>query len=63
VLVVPLIYLAATNWLENFSFRAPLSWEAFIAPPLILFTITMVTILSISLKAALASPVNALRQE
>jgi putative ABC transport system permease protein len=63
ILVVPLIYFAATSWLENFSFRTPVSWEAFVAPPLILLTITMVTILSISLKAALASPVTALRQE
>jgi len=37
--------------------------EALVAPPLILLIITMITILSISLKAALASPINALRQE
>jgi putative ABC transport system permease protein len=63
VIVVPVVWYTAKRWLESFSFRAPLSWEIFVMPPLLLMLITLATIISISLKSALSNPVKSLRYE
>jgi putative ABC transport system permease protein len=63
VITVPLIYWAGDQWLNNFTFRIPLGWQLFVLPPLLLTFITLTTISIISIRAALESPVRALRQE
>ena len=59
----PVIYFAAHRWLENFSYRTRLGWEVFVVPPALLLLVTLATVISISLKAALSNPVHALRNE
>jgi len=63
VIALPVIYWAGENWLENFSTRIPLRWEIFVLPPVLLMTITLITIISVSVKAMVEAPVRALRQE
>lgn len=63
VIAMPIIYLAADEWLSGFAFRISLSWFIFVVPPLLLLGISLLTIGWQSFKAALANPVNSLRNE
>jgi putative ABC transport system permease protein len=63
IIAAPLIYFGGNRWLQNFSYRIPLGWQIFALPPLFLLLITWLTIVGISLKAALGNPVKALRHE
>ena len=63
VISVPLIYLAARQWLDNFAFRIGMDWQIFLLPPIFLLSISVATIVLISLRAALMSPVVSLRHE
>ena len=62
-ITVPVIYWGSHEWLQNFTFRIPLTWQMFALPPVLLIIITLVTIGVTSLKAALETPIRALRQE
>jgi len=62
-IAVPVIYWGGENWLQNFTFRIPLQWQIFTVPPLLLIAITLLTIIVVSMRTALESPVRALRQE
>ena len=63
ILALPVIYWAGENWLENFTFRIPMQWQILAVPPLVLVAITLFTISVVSIKAAIETPVKALRQE
>lgn len=63
VISIPVVYLAAENWLNNFAFRIPLNWSVFIISPLILVILSLLTIGVQSTKAALLNPVKTLRVE
>lgn len=63
VISIPVVYLAAENWLSNFAFRIPLGWPVFVISPLILVIISLLTIGVQSAKAALTNPVKTLRSE
>ncbi|SIN73023.1 ABC transporter permease [Chitinophaga niabensis] len=63
VVAFPIIYLGANEWLSNFAFHISLSWFIFAGPPLLLLMISLLTIGWQSFKAALANPVNSLRNE
>ena len=63
IIALPVIYWAGENWLSNFTFRIPLQWQIFVGPPLLLIVVTLITINVVSMKAAIETPVRALRQE
>jgi putative ABC transport system permease protein len=60
---VPLIYLAARQWLSNFAFHIGMDWQIFLLPLLVLLTISIATIVLTSLRSALMNPVISLRHE
>lgn len=62
-IAIPVIYVAANEWLSGFAFRINLSWFIFVVPPLLLLLISLLTIGWQSFKAALSNPVNSLRNE
>jgi putative ABC transport system permease protein len=62
IVAAPVIYMVGMEWLENFSSRVSLGWQAFVIPPLILIIITMITIGATAIRAAIETPVKALRQ-
>jgi putative ABC transport system permease protein len=62
-IAMPVIYLGASKWLNNFAFHIQIGWFIFVAAPLLLVALAFVTVSIQSLKAALANPVNALRSE
>ncbi|MEJ0028935.1 MAG: FtsX-like permease family protein [Bacteroidota bacterium] len=62
-IAVPVIYWAGEKWLQNFTTRIPLRWEIFFVPLTLLVTITLITVISVSIKAMVEAPVKALRQD
>lgn len=62
-LALPIIYWAGENWLQNFTTRIPMRWEIFFVPLTLLVTMTLVTVVSVSIKAMVEAPVKALRQD
>jgi putative ABC transport system permease protein len=63
VIAIPVVYIAASKWLNNFAFHIKLGWAIFIIAPLLLIVIAFITVSMQSVKAALANPVKALRSE
>jgi putative ABC transport system permease protein len=51
------------NWLQDFKYRIPLSWNIFALAILSTFAIALLTVAWRSAKAALANPVTSLRSE
>ncbi|MEM7185549.1 MAG: ABC transporter permease [Bacteroidota bacterium] len=63
VVASPIAYLAAKNWLQNFTYRIEPQLHIFLIAGLVTVLITILTISYHSLKAAWANPVKALRTE
>ena len=63
VLSVPLAWWAMSNWLENFAYRVEIQWWMFVLAGLSAIVVAMLTVGYQSMKAALADPVWALRNE
>jgi putative ABC transport system permease protein len=63
VVSVPIAWLGATKWLESFAYRTPLHWWVFILGGVFMIVIALITLLTQTLKAATANPVNSLRSE
>lgn len=62
-IAVPLAWLAANKWLQDFSYRISLQWWVFAAAGCITIAIAFLTVLTRTLKAALANPVKSIRTE
>ena len=65
VLAFPAAWYFTDNWLQNFAFRIQLNeeWNTFLLSVLVAFVITSLTVGYHVVKAALANPVHALRDE
>jgi predicted permease len=63
VIAWPLAWWAASSWLSNFTYRAPMAWWIFAAAGLAALLIALLTVSYQALKAALANPVKSLRTE
>ena len=60
---IPVAYYFMGGWLENYKYRADLSWWIFAATAFGAVGITMLTVSYQSIKAALSNPVKSLRRE
>ena len=63
VLASPLAWWVMNIWLEDFAYRISIPWWTFPLTGILTIVIAMVTISFQSVKAALANPVNSLRNE
>ncbi|MGN6493393.1 MAG: ABC transporter permease [Agriterribacter sp.] len=63
VVSLPFAWLATNKWLENFAYRTPLSWWIFALAGMIAVGVAITTVGFQAIKAAIASPVKALRTE
>jgi putative ABC transport system permease protein len=63
IVAFPLAYWFLDNWLQDFAYRAHISWWIFILAGLLALMIALVTISLQAIKAALANPVKSLRTE
>ena len=63
VIATPLAYYLMHRWLQNYQYRAEISWWIFGVTTLGTVAITLLTVSYQSIKAALANPVKSLRSE
>ncbi len=59
----PLAWWAMSKWLQDFAFRINISWWIFIVAAIIAFMIALVTVSFQAIRAAVANPVDSLRDE
>ena len=60
---LPLAYLTAGSWIENFAHRVTLGWWFVVIPIVSMLIIALLSISYQSIQAAVANPVKALRQD
>ncbi|MFT3823418.1 MAG: ABC transporter permease [Chitinophagaceae bacterium] len=63
VVACPLTWWVMSQWLQQFAYRTGLSWWIFVLAGVLALLIAMITICVQSVKAAIANPVDALRNE
>jgi len=63
LLAVPIAWFAMNKWLQDFAYRSPIGWWVFLGAGLLAMTIAFSTIGYQAVKAALSSPLKALRSE
>lgn len=63
LIAIPLAWLAAGKWLENYPYRITLSWWMFALAGSLVILVALLTVSFHALKAAVANPVKSLRTE
>ena len=63
VIATPVAWWAMVKWLENFSYRVPVSWTVFAMAGISALVIALLTISFQAVKSATANPVKSLRTE
>ncbi|MEJ0033401.1 MAG: FtsX-like permease family protein [Bacteroidota bacterium] len=63
LVALPLLIWSVQLWLSNFAFHIGLEWSMFVIPPTMLLCVSVVTIVSISFRAAMMNPAKTLRSE
>jgi ABC-type antimicrobial peptide transport system permease subunit len=63
LIAFPGAWWAMHNWLQNYQYRIEISWWIFVTAGIAAMLISLLTISFQSIKAALANPVNSLRNE
>jgi putative ABC transport system permease protein len=63
ILAWPLAYWGMHHWLQNYSFRIPVSAWLFVVPALLVLAIALITVSFQAIRAAVANPVKSLRSE
>jgi putative ABC transport system permease protein len=62
-IAIPLSYYAASQWLQTFVFRIPITPALFVKAGLLIMVIALITVGIQSLKATRANPVDALKEQ
>jgi len=62
-IAIPVAWLAANKWLENYPNRITLSWWLFASAGVLVILIALITVSFQAIKAAIANPVKSLRTE
>lgn len=63
IIAVPISWVAMQKWLEGFAYKTEMSWWIFVIAGLAALIIALITVSWQSLRAAIANPVDALRDE
>ena len=63
LIAVPVAYYFMHNWLQNYQYRAPLSWWIFASAGIGALIVTLLTVSYQAIKTALMNPVKSLRSE
>lgn len=63
VISIPAAYYFINQWLQNFAYQVEISYMTFIMAAILALLITFITIGFHTIRAAIANPVNALREE
>jgi putative ABC transport system permease protein len=62
-IALPLAYITANKWLQNFPYRITISWWLFAVVALLVVFIALFTVSFQAIKAAIANPIKSLRTE
>jgi putative ABC transport system permease protein len=63
VISIPVAWFVMNKWLQDFAYKANISWTVFAITVFIALAIALLTISFQSIKAAVANPVKSLRTE
>jgi putative ABC transport system permease protein len=63
LIAVPLAWMAASKWLQNYPYKIALSWQMFAVAGAMVIVIALITVSFQAFKAAVANPVKSLRTE
>lgn len=63
VIAIPCAYFILQNWLSNFAFRTSLDWPVFLLTGIVVLIISLFSIAYHTVKAAVANPVDTLKNE
>ena len=63
LIAVPLAWIAADKWLQNYPYRINLSWQIFVIPGALVIFIALATVSFQAIRAAIANPAKSLRTE
>jgi putative ABC transport system permease protein len=63
LIATPLSWIFMNNWLQDFAYRININWWVFAAAGIIAMLIALITVSFKAIKAAVANPVNSLRNE
>jgi putative ABC transport system permease protein len=63
IIAIPLAWLAADKWLQNYPYRIALDWWLFAIACLLVLIVALATVSYQAIKAAIANPVKSLRTE
>jgi len=63
IIAIPIAWWICERYLQNFAYRISLSWWMFAIAALITIVLTLLTVSTIAIKAAIADPVNSLKTE
>lgn len=63
IIAIPISWVAMQKWLEGFAYKTEMSWWIFVIAGLTALIIALITVSWQSLRAAIANPVDALRDE
>jgi len=63
VIGCPVVLWAGNKWLDEFVYKTGIGSEIFITGALISVTIAMVTVISVTYRAAISNPADSLRSE
>jgi len=62
-IAIPLAFIAVSKWLDSFEYKIDLSWGLFALAAAISISIALITVSIQAIRAALANPVDSLRNE
>jgi ABC-type antimicrobial peptide transport system permease subunit len=63
LIAIPIAYYFMHNWLQDYQYRASLSWWIFVIASAAALVITLLTVSFQAIKAAISNPVKSLRTE
>lgn len=63
IIAIPIAWYYLTLWLANYDYRIAISWVVFVLAAVLALLITIATVSFQAIKAALANPVDSLRNE
>lgn len=63
VIAGPIAWLLMDAWLDRFAYHVGIDWIIFLEVGIFMFMVTLITVILLSLKAALKNPANSLRYQ
>ena len=63
ITAIPLAWMAANKWLQNYPYRISLDWWLFVLASLLVILVALTTVISQAIRVAVANPVKSLRTE